>query len=261
MSELATATAARCDIDTPIRNNYFYGKLLDVYHFELETRYFNEKRWLLNRLVSGFGVVCGLDVELGPGDTIVVTSGVALDKWGREIIVPRATRPIPFLSDLPSVPPERGEQKQGGGERRYRHFQVLICYHECEDDPVPVHVGDCHGHETCVPGTIRERYRIELRPGCAPEITAECCADEVISGGRIDYGQLARYVTKRCCDRAKDPCIPLANVRVPVDEEQHHCHPEDIDITVRPIVYSNDVLFELLACLSGEQPKPRGGKQ
>jgi hypothetical protein len=260
MSELATATAARGEIETPTRNNYFYGKLLDVYHFELETRYFNEKRWLLNRLVSGFGVVCGLDVVPGPGDTIVVTSGVALDKWGREIVVSHATRPIPYPAETSPAPPESDEQKQGG-ERRYRHFQVLLCYHECEDDPVPVHVGDCHAQETCIPGTIRERYRVELRPGCAPEITAECCADEVVSGGRIDYGQLARWVTKRCCDRAKDPCIPLANVRVPVDDDRHHCHPEDIDITVRPIVYSNDVLFELLTCLTGEQPKPRGGKQ
>ena len=53
------------DIKTPVRNRYFYGKLLDVYHFELETNYMNYKRWLMNRHVISYGVVCGMDVRLG----------------------------------------------------------------------------------------------------------------------------------------------------------------------------------------------------
>src|SRR5512134_2980467 len=117
MTELANG--ARGHVETPTRNNYFYGKLLDVHHFELETSYFNQKRWLLNRLVSGFGVVCGLDVQPGPGDTIVVTPGVALDKWGREIVVPRATRPIPFPKDL-APPPAEGPEQKHVEEQRYQ---------------------------------------------------------------------------------------------------------------------------------------------
>ena len=52
------------ELKTPVRNRYFYGKLLDVFHFELEQSYFNAKRWRLNRRVFGFGVICGLDVQL-----------------------------------------------------------------------------------------------------------------------------------------------------------------------------------------------------
>ena len=44
-------------LSTPARNNYFYGKLLDVRHFTLEQSYFNAKRWLMNRLTLGSGVV------------------------------------------------------------------------------------------------------------------------------------------------------------------------------------------------------------
>src|SRR5476649_2519593 len=55
---------ACADITTFVRNRYFYGKLLDVSHFESEQAYFNEKRWLLNRLVTGYGVICGLNVGL-----------------------------------------------------------------------------------------------------------------------------------------------------------------------------------------------------
>jgi len=92
------------DVIAPRRNHFFYGKLMDAYHFELETSYVNSKRWLLNRLNFGSGVVCGLDVyppEADPahrhGDgprpehQVVITPGVAIDGWGREIVVPAAT--------------------------------------------------------------------------------------------------------------------------------------------------------------------------
>jgi len=36
---------------------------------------------------------------------------------------------------------------------------------------------------------------------------------------------------------------------------------DDIDITVRPIVYTNDLLFEIIVgLLRNEQSAPRGGK-
>ncbi|RIK74672.1 hypothetical protein DCC62_14805, partial [candidate division KSB1 bacterium] len=51
-----------CAIPFFERNNYFYSKLMTVRDFFAEQRYFNEKRWLMNRMISGWGVVCGLDV-------------------------------------------------------------------------------------------------------------------------------------------------------------------------------------------------------
>src|SRR5206468_11586399 len=42
----------------PQRNKYFYGKLMDVPHFQMEQTYGNWKRWLLNRLALGEGVLC-----------------------------------------------------------------------------------------------------------------------------------------------------------------------------------------------------------
>ena len=50
------------------RNNYFFAKLMTVRDFFAEQTYFNNKRWLLNRLIHGWGVVCGLDVELKADD-------------------------------------------------------------------------------------------------------------------------------------------------------------------------------------------------
>lgn len=69
----------------PRRNNYFYGKRLDVPHFRMEQDYGKEKQWLLNRLSLGKGVLCGLDVTAQQGQ-VCVSPGVAIDGLGREII-------------------------------------------------------------------------------------------------------------------------------------------------------------------------------
>ena len=55
---------------TPCRNNYFYGKLLDEFHLEMEQSYFNRHRWLLNRLSLGSGVLCGLVWQNKPDTSI-----------------------------------------------------------------------------------------------------------------------------------------------------------------------------------------------
>lgn len=69
------------------RNRYFYGKLLTVRDFEVEQKYFNDKRRILNMAVTGTGVVCGLNVTQSDETTLIVESGFALDYMGREIIV------------------------------------------------------------------------------------------------------------------------------------------------------------------------------
>src|SRR5256885_16013714 len=73
----------------PHRNNYFYGKLLDVGHLEMEQRYFNRKRWLVNRLAVGCGVLCGLHGTEEEG-RLIVAPGAAIDGLGREIAVPHS---------------------------------------------------------------------------------------------------------------------------------------------------------------------------
>ena len=69
------------------RNKYFYGKLLSVEDFNAEQKYVNDKRRLINRLVHGMGVVCGLNIVRVDDSTISVESGMAFDTTGREIIV------------------------------------------------------------------------------------------------------------------------------------------------------------------------------
>lgn len=246
----------------PIRNRYFYGKLLDVYHLDLEQKYFSSKRSLINRLVTGYGVICGLNVmPAEEGNAVMVQPGVALDKWGREIIVSEPSKPI----SIPSVPapPENSKQheqtKPDSCDDDDAWVHIVLCYHECLTDPVPTQADDCSGEQRCAPGAIRERYEIAIEPGKAPAIHLRCAIPDLVSGDKIDYDVLARHISQPCRGCTDDPCITLANVRLPA--EGGLLSEKDIDITVRPIVYTNDLLFEIIVgLLRDEQSTPRGGK-
>ena len=70
------------------KNKYFYGKLLTVRDFELEQKYGDEKRYMLNRFMYGSGIICGLRVIMIDEQTISIEPGIAIDSLGREIVVP-----------------------------------------------------------------------------------------------------------------------------------------------------------------------------
>lgn len=79
-----------------MRNKYFYGKLMTVTDFELEQEYFNRKRYLLNRLIYGKGLLCGFRhfkvlTENSSEEVSIIfkDGGVAFDSLGQEIVVPK----------------------------------------------------------------------------------------------------------------------------------------------------------------------------
>jgi hypothetical protein len=83
------------EMQAPLTGNVIQGAMSLVGHpgmsvavrLTKETLYQNQKRWMLNRLVLGTGVVCGLGVDVDPqnsGMILVVQPGVALDGLGRE---------------------------------------------------------------------------------------------------------------------------------------------------------------------------------
>jgi len=97
------------------RNKYFYGKLMTVSDFELEQEYFNGKRYLLNRLIHGKGLLFGfsnLELLQESSDEVTVwfrDGGVALDSLGREIIVPVDIKRKVLTKD--GIPLKRSEFK------------------------------------------------------------------------------------------------------------------------------------------------------
>ena len=247
-------TGRRAGLQTPLRNRYFYGQLLGVYNFELETDYAIRQRRLLNRLVLGYGVVCGLNVELtSGGHKIIVGPGLAIDRHGREIVVPQPSAPITIP---PAIIKSAAERAMGGRDEAC--VQVVICYHECHGDPVPVRAGDCQLEDPCAPSTLREQYRIEFRDQCARRPRPRCHAPDLISGSSIDHDALARFVTsgRNCTTIPADPCIPLANLQVIDSDSAPRCNPDGVDISVRPVLASNVVLMELILALLEEAEEP-----
>ncbi|ANZ28480.1 hypothetical protein A4U64_26680 (plasmid) [Rhodococcus sp. WB1] len=282
----ATSGSARqSGLVAPRRNRFFHGKMMDVYHFELETAYGIEMRRLLNRLVTGSGVVCGLDVEEGDGCAVVITSGVAIDRRGREIVVPTRTPSIPIPPALiarvcrsdgadsedddgrgaaAADPAHQADARDGGYSGKPRSHEgwvtVGLCYHECETDPVAVLAGDCETTTPCAPGAVREHYRVTFEPGQveAPELS--CRFPDVLYRGELDYAALARWITRECPPPPRNPCIPLANVRLHCDSEPGECAIDDIDITIRPLVFGNDILVDILTRIVDEERSDRNAR-
>ena len=69
------------------RNKYYFGKLMSVEDFNLEQKYVNDKRRMLNRFVIGTGVVAGMYVVRIDERTISVERGFALDSLGRKSLL------------------------------------------------------------------------------------------------------------------------------------------------------------------------------
>lgn len=240
-----------------VRTRYFYGQLLDVEDFESEQRYFNDKRWLLNRLITGYGVVCGLNVRPTPdGKAVQVLPGVAIDRAGREIVVPRPAT----SEEVPKAEPR--DQAETDYNEQYdpkSWVHLSICYHECLSGPERVAISECEARPDCENGEVRERYEIVIEDGKVEKPDLECSIRDALVGGRLHYDELVRRVSECCPSFDGDVCIPLANVRK--REGDAPITDKSIDITVRPIVYTNDLLFELIYSLTSDRnPRHRNGK-
>jgi hypothetical protein len=134
------------------RNRYFYGKLLTVRDFESEQKYFNDKRRLVNRLLFGSGVVCGLQVVAIDDQTITVEAGVALDSAGREIVVSS-----PVTHKLSMV--------EGFSNNEYaKNVYLCIAYDESGKEPVHSVAGaSTYSEEVNEYNRIQEGYKVFVR--------------------------------------------------------------------------------------------------
>lgn len=105
------------------RNRYFTGKYMAARDFQDEQTYFVSRHRLHNRLLHGWGIVCGLKVTHHPDyrrrpDSecarrwVVVHPGVALDCCGRELIVEKA-----MAFELPLPRRTSGDGNGGDGPR------------------------------------------------------------------------------------------------------------------------------------------------
>lgn len=156
-----------CKIPFFERNNYYYGKLMTVRDYFAEQCYFNEKRWLMNRMVHGWGVVCGLDVKRIPKDPhdhtkgysdtkVKVTEGLAIDCCGREILVCEDQ-----YIDLDPIKSECYQEKVK--KEDLQNLVICLEYNECKSESINSKPEACDQKEKSQFNRIRDSFKISVR--------------------------------------------------------------------------------------------------
>jgi hypothetical protein len=158
------------------RLNYFYGQLLGHHQFHTEQAYFREKLKLHNRCLHGWGVVCGLGVELPPAATpplttpaVQVDPGLGLDPSGNELVV-RDPIVIPDVTKLLTAAEQAGLSPNGST------VWLLLCYQERGIEPTrPVMPDSCGGSGDCLYGMTREQVCVKATTTQPLPPTGGCC--------------------------------------------------------------------------------------
>ncbi len=250
-----TLTHTRTDgLAAPRRNHYFYGKLLDDLNLTMEQRYFNGKRFTLNRLALGSGVLCGLQVT-SDGKTLTVGPGIAIDGHGREIVVPKATSIDPWRAG------DEGNLSASFDPAQDYAVYLVLCYREHGTDLVPALVTDCDGADACAPSTITEGFALAVHEGAPPAIhTVGAELSQALNEGTNDADrrrcicELLSATPPSCGGPDGEGCVVLATMTLRADGGI-----ADLDtVTARSLVCSHELLFEMLLCLQGGPAGPPG---
>ena len=239
-----------CKIPYFERNNYYFGKLMTVRDFFDEQCYFNEKRWLINRMILGWGVVCGLDVVPNTGNLkqVIVKPGMAIDCCGREILV--------CGEETVDLVPQESECHKLKAQQKTGNKTLLVCleFFDCKTEHVHLPPVTCEKKEKVEFARIRDSFiirPIELERE-TPKRTSFCPrTDDEKEKSLHDY----------ICDRLRDfgecpkcparPCVILAEVTV--DSEGNIVHPID-QCSRRKFVYNNPLLYDLIDCFHADLP-------
>ncbi|MFZ3167938.1 MAG: hypothetical protein WA130_10020 [Candidatus Methanoperedens sp.] len=258
-----------CRIHGFKRNNYFYGKLMTVRDFKDEQKYFNEKRYLINRLIHGSGLVCGLfenDISFpDSGENVRIkfnNDGLVLDCCGREIAIPCDTengsheiiieerlkdgdRKYLTKSDVPD-PDSEPDSKQ---DRGYLYLRYQPC---CDERVAAATNSSGCTEEVSESNRIEERFNIifsKTSPSKGSLVTAPDCKEffkEVNSQNA--HEKIREWIEKialcpSCNQKDKKvflACIKKNGSKVIIDSEKTR------DLT--SLVLNNRLLSELLIC-------------
>lgn len=241
------------------RLNYHYGQMMVERDFRDQQRYYNEKRWMINRFGIGWGVVHGLKVrivsekadtgkcsEMTPPD-VEIEPGFALDQYGNEILV-TATHKICTSACIDRKDGSSGEEKQGSAH----HVYIGVRYRECGTEPFRIPDAHCCDVDNdCRYSRTREGQEFVFSRKLWNH---DCNHDQNVqrddNGCIIDcFRNLRDPVTKLIGDhpdRNHYKVVPLAVLSFKKGRWL-------VDNTgVREVAYSNYRLGELVGCLTGE---------
>lgn len=275
------------------RNRYFRGKTITVRDLRAEQLYFQQKRWLVNRMIHGCGVVCGLAVDGVAVDGLSVTGeapnsiasfkasfrlgrGMALDGLGREIVV--------CDDDARSVAYAGPGDDLGAKASADKAHEYVLCleYDACDIEPVEVPRGECDEEATAY-NRVRDSHRLVWRridssspdtPGrCAcplDHLTPRECGKEPVQSVH-DY--LCEHTQKSCDGCPSCRCVVLGTLRLSYGRGAEPAGNDEAIVAARVgggaagwrwefdrcrrrrLVYTNPLLYQLIDCYHGDLPR------
>lgn len=171
MATTDTLACDLCDTEGLERTRFFQRQLVTPRDLTQDQVYFREKMRRHNRLLHGWGVVCGARCKRGQGDCeVVIEPGYILGPYGDEIVIDREVTIDVCKQDLdgnaagPCGQPtdpwcSNVRVDRRAGDKVY----IAVRYAECQDQPVRVMSGGCG----CDPGEceysrIRDSYSIRV---------------------------------------------------------------------------------------------------
>lgn len=164
MIETTTTTTTAAALPPNKRVNYTYGMILGVDEFRQEQQHFEWKHQLGNRLLHGYGTVCGLHVSQRPPEPagtdieIVVERGYAISPQGHWIWVDRT-----LCARLDEWVQQHKEDQPAFDTPGQHTVYVQLCYEECLTDLVPVAGQPCASDEDSrAPSRILESFHAAL---------------------------------------------------------------------------------------------------
>lgn len=187
--------ASGCSTIAVERNRYYTGRYMAARDFSDEQAYYTDHRHLHNRLLHGWGVVCGLEVDPHTAPEcakgwVVIRAGMALDCCGREIIVERdiyyelkhlkTDHPAPPAETAPDALPPAPVESAALAAPTYsehRRFLLGLEYHEelCEYAPALYSENACDPRRTEA-NRVREGWRLVERD-YTPDLRGTCWRD------------------------------------------------------------------------------------
>jgi hypothetical protein len=222
--------------------------MLSARDLRKEQEYFNEKRRLINRMVLGWGIVCGLEVCL-EGPCLVVKPGLALDCCGREVLVcgREALHPNKIAEAL---------GVEGGGHYETIRWALCLEYNECRSEPVKL-PSSCNQTERGQEyNRIRDDYRLSIRhlkDACPVDHSDDCCPyDGIEHAGSIHKVLVEKSYHCSTCKECE--CVLLATGTLGikpatlVQNQTFQIHLDEDFWKYRRLVYTNSALAGLIRC-------------
>ena len=155
MSDAAFSTAAAPSTpEADKRVRYSLGQILGADEFEQEQFYFLERDRQHNRVLHGYGTALGLAVSLS-GSGVRVEPGLALTVAGKVVRVDARQ-----CADFAAWVGANAATLLPADDAGFQRAHVVLGYHECDTDRLPLPVTPCCGEGEGVATRIAETFHL-----------------------------------------------------------------------------------------------------